>query len=166
MIANTINQMSSTTNPLVRLFDEAAGSHHVGYTIHSSYGEMVVMTNDRWRHQAGGIPMNSYLLASALNPAEYSNTDRIDRRIVLLRIVGRTEIATDRDALRAIMELFQDSPKTSDPSFRDMEPISFGMLQWSGIKCKVLGTFYLDDNHKLRFGADVEDFFAARQIGR
>lgn len=163
MISNTINQMSAATNPLVK-FVGAADSRHVGFTIHAAYGEMVVMTNDRWRQVAGGIPMNSYLLASSINPSEYGDTDPIDRRVVLLRITGRTELATDRDSLRAILEHFQDLPETTDPAFRKMEPISFGMLQWSGIKCKVLGTFYLDSDHKLRFGADVEDFFAARQM--
>ena len=55
-------------------------------------------------------------------------------------------------------------PKTTDPAFRSMEPISFAMLQWSGIKTKILGTFYMDADSKLRFGADIEDFFAARQM--
>ncbi|MET7242473.1 DUF87 domain-containing protein [Methylobacterium sp. EM32] len=164
MIQKTINLMAASSNALARLVDEKAGGRHVGFTIHSSYSEMTVMTNDRWRQEAGGIPMNSYLLATSLNTAELASADVIDKRVVLLRIVGRTEISTDRDSLRAIMEHFQDDPQTVDPAFRSMEPISFGMLQWSGIKCKVLGTFYVDDSTRLRFGADVEDFFAARQM--
>lgn len=144
MIANTINQMSAATNPLILLINEKRGNRHVGFTIHASYGEMVIMTNDRWRHEADGMPMNSYLLATSVDGENFSAADPIDKRAVLLRIVGRTEIATDRDALRAIMEHFQDHPKTTDPAFRNMEPISFAMLQWSGIKTKVLGTFYMD----------------------
>src|SRR6516165_2621890 len=136
MIATTINLMSRATNPLIVLLDEKQGCKHVGFTIHASYGEMVVMTNDRWRHEADGMPMNSYLLATAVDVDNFSTADPIDKRAVLLRIVGRTEIATDRDALHAIMEHFQDQPKTTDPAFRTMEPISFAMLQWSGIKTK------------------------------
>ncbi len=164
MIANTINLMSSATNPLILLLDERRGGKHVGFTIHASYSEIVVMTNDRWRHEADGMPMNSYLLATAVDVDNFNTADPIDKRAVLLRIVGRTEIATDRDALHAIMEHFQDQPKTTDPAFRTMEPISFAMLQWSGIKTKVLGTFYMDSDSRLRFGADIEDFFAARQM--
>jgi Helicase HerA, central domain len=164
MIAKTINQMSAATNPLILLLDEKQGNKHVGFTIHASYSEMVVMTNDRWRHEADGMPMNSYLLATSVDVDNFSSADPIDKRAVLLRIVGRTQIATDGDALRAIMEHFQDQPKTIDPAFRSMEPISFAMLQWSGIKTKVLGTFYMDSDSRLRFGADVEDFFAARQM--
>lgn len=164
MIANTINLMSAGANPLILLLDEKRGSRHVGFTIHASYGDMVVMTNDRWRHEADGMPMNSYLIATAVDIDNFSTADPIDKRAILLRIVGRTEIATDRDALHAIMEHFQDQPKTTDPAFRTMEPISFAMLQWSGIKTKVLGTFYMDSDSRLRFGADIEDFFAARQM--
>jgi hypothetical protein len=164
MIANAINQMSAVTNPLIQLLDGKRGNRHVGFTIHASYGEMVVMTNDRWRQDADGMPMNSYLLSTSVDVDNFGTAELIDKRAVLLRIVGRTEIATDRDALNAIMEHFQDQPQTVDPAFRTMEPISFAMLQWSGIKTKILGTFYMDADSRLRFGADIEDFFAARQM--
>ncbi|WP_052960623.1 ATP-binding protein [Rhodopseudomonas palustris] len=164
MIDNTVRQMAAATNPLIQLLDEKRGNRRVGFTIHSSYGEMTVMTNDRWRHHADGMPMNSYLLATSVDVESFGAADPIDKRAVLLRIVGRAEIATDRDSLRAILEHFQDQPDTDDPAFRKMEPISFAMLQWSGIKTKVLGTFYMDADSRLRFGADVEDFFAARQM--
>lgn len=164
MLQNAISQMSAATNPLSALLDAQSGSAGVGFTIHSSYEEMIVMTNDKWREGAGGIPMNSYLLAASVAADGFATAKVMDRRVVLLRIVGRTELSTDRDSLRAVMEHFQDNPDSADPGFRMNEPISFGMLQWSGIKCKVLGTFYIDDAGKFRFGADVEDFFAARHM--
>ena len=107
MISNTINQMSAATNPLIQLLDEKRGNKHVGFTIHASYGEMIVMTNDRWRQEADGMPMNSYLLATSVAVDNFGTADSIDKRAILLRIVGRAEIATDRDALHAIMEHFQ-----------------------------------------------------------
>lgn len=164
MLQNAISQMSAATNPLSALLDAQSGSAGVGFTIHSSYEEMVVMTNDKWREGAGGIPMNSYLLAASVASNGFATANAMDRRVVLLRIVGRTELSTDRDSLRAVMEHFQDNPDSADPGFRMDEPISFGMLQWSGIKCKVLGTFYVDNACKFRFGADIEDFFAARHM--
>lgn len=164
MISTTLDSISQATNPLVQLVSPQSGCKHVGYTIHASYSDMVVMTNDHWRQAAGGIPMNSYLLATSLDHETYGSSDPIDRRAVLLRIVGRNPLASDRDTLRTLMEHFQDFPDTADPALRNMEPISFGMLQWSGISCKVLGTFYLEEGLSLRFGADVEDFFAARQM--
>ncbi|MBO6538006.1 MAG: DUF87 domain-containing protein [Rhizobiaceae bacterium] len=164
MLQNTVSQMSAATNPLSVLLDTNSGSTGVGFTIHSSYDEMVVMTNDKWREGAGGIPMNSYLVAASVASDGFATAASMDRRVVLLRIVGRTELSTDRDSLRAVMEHFQDNPDSADPGFRMNEPISFGMLQWSGIKCKVLGTFYVDSSGKFRFGADVEDFFAARHM--
>lgn len=164
MLQEAINRMSAATNPLSSLLDGQSGSRGVGFSIHSSYDEMAVMTNDRWRELAGGIPMNSYLLAASAGPESFASAKPMDRRIVLLRIVGRMELATDRDSLRAVMEYFQDNPDSVDPGFRLNEPISFGMLQWSGVRTKILGTFYVDQNGGFRFGADIEDFFAARHM--
>ncbi len=164
MLDNLAVRIAANANPLSALLDDRGGSTPVGYTIHSSYDEMIVMTNDKWREKAGGIPMNSYLLASSAKPDEIVKANIIDRRILLLRVVGRAELATDRDAIRAVMEHFQDNPATTDPAFRMEEPISFSMLQWSGVRCKVLGTFYVNSSAELNFGADAEDFFAARHM--
>lgn len=164
MIESLVKTMSAGTNPLSALLDENGGSALVGHTIHTSYDSTIVMTNDKWREGAGGIPMNSYLLACSADPKDMVGAHPIDRRILLLRVVGRAELATDRDVVRAVMEHFQDNPATKDPAFRMDEPISFSMLQWSGVECKILGTFYLDGSSKLNFGADAEDFFAARHM--
>jgi hypothetical protein len=158
-----VNQMSKSTNPLLQLVAEERVKH-VGFTIHASYSEMVVMTNDIWRCAAGGVPMNGYLLATSLNAADYNSSTEIDRRVIVLRIAGRTDIATDNETVNAIIRHFQDNPDTTDPSLDKMEPLSKSLLQWSGVKSKILGTFHLDIRGQLVFGADVEDFFASRQM--
>jgi len=159
-----VDTVAKSSNPLVPLIDPDGGARHVGFTIHASYAEMTVMTNDSWRSSAGGLPMNGYLLATSLNPERIGNSAPGDKRVLVFRITGRADIATDRDTVNAIMRHFQDNPDTNDPSLENMEHISRSMLQWSGIRCKILGTFYLDNDGKLRFGADVEDFFASRQM--
>jgi hypothetical protein len=164
MLENVINRMAGSSNPLIRLVADNSQSRFVGFTIHTSYSDMTVMTNDFWREACNGLPMNSYLLATAMDPAQYASCPDIDKRIVLLRIIGRAEISTDRETLRAILEHFQNNPETRDPTLAKMEPLSKGMLQWSGIKCKVLGTFFMGSDQRMRFGADVEDFFAARHM--
>lgn len=164
MIEHAINRMSQANNPLLKLISEEAGAKFVGFTIHATYGEMIVMTNDHWREQSGGLPVNSYLLATSLDDKAYASAPEIDKRVVLLRILGRMQISTDRDTLRAVMEHFQNNPDTRRPTLEDMEPLSRSLLQWSGIQCKALGTFYLNDGGRMRFGADVEDFFAARHM--
>ncbi len=164
MTNGMLDRIAAGTNPLTALLDEKTGSSLVGHTIHTSYDTAIVMTNDRWREGAGGIPMNSYLLACSADPEKMVSANVIDKRILLLRVVGRAELATDRDMVRAIMEHFQDNPATKDPAFRMDEPVSFSMLQWSGVECKVLGTFYQDASSALNFGADAEDFFAARHM--
>lgn len=159
-----INNMSAATNPLIKLISQESGARHVGFTLHSSYTEMLVMTNDKWRSDADGLPMNGYLLATSLDPSNYTASPVLDRRAVVFRIAGRTEIATDRDTVNAIMRHFQDNPEMKDPSLETMEPLSRSLLQWSGVQCNVLGTFYLDPMNRMVFGADIEDFFASRQM--
>lgn len=163
-ITSFVNRMSEATNPLLKLVAEASGARHVGFTIHSSYAEMVVMTNDKWRSDASGLPMNGYLLATSLDPANFATAAEIDRRVVVLRIIGRTDLSTDRDTVSALMRHFQDNPDTRDPSLTGMEPLSRAILQWSGVKCKVLGTFHSSESGQMVFGADIEDFFASRQM--
>lgn len=163
-IASLVNRMSEGTNPLLQLIADTSGTRHVGFTIHSSYSEMIVMTNDKWRSDVSGIPMNGYLLATSMDPADYNSAANVDRRVVVLRIVGRTDLATDRDTVAALMRHFQDNPDTRDPSLAGMEPLSRAILQWSGVKCKVLGTFHTTSSGNMVFGADIEDFFASRQM--
>lgn len=163
-ISNLVNRMSESTNPLLQLIADASGTRHVGFTIHSSYSEMVVMTNDKWRSDVSGLPMNGYLLATSMDPSDYNSAADVDRRVVVLRIVGRTDLATDRDTMAALMRHFQDNPDTRDPSLTSMEPLSRAILQWSGVKCKVLGTFHITASGQMVFGADIEDFFASRQM--
>ena len=164
MIQDVINRMAPANNPLLQLIGEESGATFIGFTIHATYGEMIVMTNDHWRELSNGLPVNSYLLATSLDDKAFATAAEIDKRAVLLRIRGRTQISTDHDTLRAVMEHFQNNPDTRRPTLEDMEPLSRSLLQWSGIECKALGTFYLNEGARLRFGADVEDFFAARHM--
>ena len=164
MMDKVISRMAQASNPLARLVGPQTSARFVGFTLHSTYGDMIVMTNDVWRERCNGLPMNGYLLATSLDPENIPTAAEIDRRVVLLRITARCEIGTDRECQRAIMEHFQANPDTNSPTLDEMEPISRGMLQWSGINTKVLGTFYLADDTELSLGADVEDFFAARHM--
>jgi len=164
MLDKAVGRMSQASNPLARLVGPQTSARFVGFTLHSTYSDFTVMTNDVWRERCNGLPMNGYLLATSLDPEKVPAAAEIDRRVVLLRITGRSEIGTDRESQRAIMEHFQANPDTNSPTLEEMEPISRGMLQWSGIATKVLGTFYLADGTELSLGADVEDFFAARHM--
>ena len=139
MIEKTINRMSQANNPLLKLIGEESAARFVGFTIHADYGGMVVMTNDYWRELSNGLPVNSYLLATSLDPTAFASAPEIDKRAVLLRIAGRTQISTDRDTLRAVMEHFQNNPDTRRPTLEDMEPLSRSLLQWSGDRVQSVG---------------------------
>ena len=67
-------------------------STRVGAVYRIDYGEAVVLTHDRWKFEAGGIPQYSFLLATAQD----INTPQVDDDEVFL---GRRVRCTDFLAL-------------------------------------------------------------------
>lgn len=35
-------------------------------------------------------------------------------------------------------------------------------IQYAGLKCRVLGTFYIDEHQNLTFGSDIENYYGAK----
>ena len=138
----------------------------VGYVIRMNYDEVQVMTNDFWREKVNGLPQNSLLLATAFNPNEFHTSKPLDQSIVLLRIQGPTRLPQDDDNLRTIIQHQQGHDEIMRQDDRDgIEPITHSMLQFGGLACRVLGTFFLDElSGQLHLGADIEDYQAATHL--
>ncbi|MEM7515328.1 MAG: DUF87 domain-containing protein [Planctomycetota bacterium] len=165
----TIGRIAEKSSPLAKLLTVSAGTEgapnrQVGFTLRMDYSHATVMVHDHWRTAVGGIPMNSYLIATNFDPSDIAAADPIDQRVVLLRMLERTEIGTDREHLEAITQYFQANPDTSHPDLSDFEVITRNRMSWSGARCHILGTFFADEEGKLRLGTDVEDMFATRQM--
>jgi hypothetical protein len=161
--ATLFDDISRHTNALVKLTTDE-DTKEVGFTIRSTYTGMTLLTNDLWRSKAGGLPLNSYLIATSLNANEFSSANEIDKRVILLRVADRFDLPTDPDTTRTLVDFYQRNPDTDDPSLSKMETFAKAQLQWSGVRLKVLGTFYMDADNKMLFGADLEDFFSAHQM--
>lgn len=152
----------ATTSKLVELVG-GSDAIRVGMTLKVSYDKSIVLVNDRWRVDAGGLPHNSILLGAAFGPQKLATAKPIDRQVVVMRIVGRADIESDRDAVRALTEYFQEKPTAEYDGLADMERLTRAQLQWSGIECKILGTFRIN-GADLTLSSDVGDFFAARPM--
>jgi len=143
-----------------------ANSIRIGAIHRLDYHEAIVLTHDRWKHDAGGIPQFSFLLATARDVAA---TDPDDDEVLLLRVDGTAPLAMEAD-LHAVRE---ESLRTAlsgsdDPSpgvVLDMhlDPFTKNRISFTGLRCKILGTFYedlVDGTTLLEFGADVDNFYA------
>jgi hypothetical protein len=141
-------------------------STRIGAIYRIDYGEAIVLTHDRWKFEAGGIPQHSFLLATA---QDINTPQRDDDEVLLLRVEGTSPLSMEND-LHAVREESLRSALSSneDPSPSvvldvEMDPFTRNRVSFTGLRCKILGTFYEDDidgQMVLEFGADVDNFYA------
>lgn len=163
---NNVLQQVISNNPLTRLMGDfgkpdTINNTFVGYVFRLSYQECLVQTNDAFKKAVGGIPHNSFLIASGFNPASFHETPNMDKEIVLLRVLGPVDLPQDADLVRTRIEHHQrrlEAERLPGAGNDGLDPITADELQWGGIKCRVIGTFYLDKNGQLRLGSDLENF--------
>lgn len=129
----------------------------VGRPFKLSYTESSILTADAWKERSHGIPQGCFLLA-------YYDCDPDKQGLqeaILLRVLEPAELPTDRDVVSSMVEYYKDHIRTGATQQSQLDQYSRYEFSFSGVKCSVLGCFYLDDKNKLRFGADVENFFSA-----
>src|SRR5579862_4516049 len=125
----------------------------VGRPFHLDYSSAFLLVADAWKQKAQGLPQGSFLLAY------YENEEEIAESL-LLRVIAPAKLPTDGDVISSMVEYYKDNLKTSgkESQLDTFTKYEFG---FSGVQCRILGTFYKDQSGKLNFGADVENFYSA-----
>jgi hypothetical protein len=148
---------------------------YVGDVVSLSYEKAIVQVHDHFRQRVGGLPSQCFLAATRKRPesAEPSKeevqkldwTDE-DAAVILLRILGPATLPQDAESIKLRVEAARRA--TEEGKFWDQEqidPYTRKELAFSGLECRVLGTFYVDkvdDGHLvLRFGSDISNYYAA-----
>lgn len=153
-------------NKLMELLGDF-GTNHVGYVYSMHFSEALVLTNDSWKEKVAGIPHNSFLVATAFNPENpAASKSEFDREVVLLRVLAPAPLPSDADLVRTRIEHNQRRvPKDKFPidELDGYDPITQDELQYGGLKCRILGTFFLEEG-KLRLGSDLENYFASNRL--
>lgn len=160
------NQIITAESELVKLLGDYESSF-VGYLYGTKFDEVLVLTNDKFKENVNGIPLNSFLIAAGFNPKEYGNTRNINKEIILLRVLEPASLPQDNDYIRTIIEYHQRRTKKEqypDHSNDGFDPITASELQAGGLKCSILGTFYIDNNGNLRLGSDIENFMSLSNL--
>ncbi len=124
----------------------------VGRPFYFDYSTVKVLVNDKWKYLVNGVPAGAFLLCS------YDAQPNVEE-MVLVRVLGPTSLPTDSAVVASMVEFYkEDRPGEGKPT-----PDSYTRYEFSfsGLECRVLGTFYQDAAGKTQFGADVANFYSA-----
>ncbi len=124
----------------------------VGRPFHLDYEKAHVLVADKWKDDVGGLPQGSFLLAY------YENEENVEETL-LLRVLQPAPLPTDRDVISSMVEYYKEDLKTAGKQSQ-LDQYTRYEFSFSGLECRVLGTFYKKDG-KPQFGADLENFYSA-----
>src|SRR6266498_5427750 len=142
-------------------------NQYVGEVYSISYESALVQIHDHHRKQVGGIPSLSFLIATRVTNLEEKIEYALeDSSIILLRVMDAAQLPGDIEAQRIRAQSAQrvsgeieqhwDGPKTMDAQTNNL-------LSFAGITCRVIGTFFLENNGRaelvLRFGSDLSNYY-------
>lgn len=142
-------------------------TNHVGYVFGIDFQRATILTNDNWKARVAGIPHNSFLVATAINPQSPATATAFDNELVLLRVLGPARLPSDSEMVQTRIEHNQRReaherfPSSDTDGF---DPMTQSELQYAGLECRILGTFFLDDDGEIRLGSDVESYFASTRL--
>lgn len=127
----------------------------MGRPYHINYNKAHLLICDEWKHRVKGIPQGAFLLAFYDNPRHEEQVDEA----LLLRVLSPAPLPTDSTVISSMVEYYKDNLKTSGKE-SELDDFTRYEFSFSGLECRVLGTFYMSDD-KIEFGADVENFYSA-----
>lgn len=154
-----IVQEVSKNNELCKLIQI---ENFVGWVYSINYEKALIMTNDAWKEKVKGIPHNSFLIATNLNPEKYASTKDIDKEVILLRVVNSCKLPQDDDIIKTKIDNYQNQQEIqADEDSYDL--LTKNKMQFGGLECRVLGTFYIK-NGELNLGSDIENFSSSLQM--
>src|SRR5262245_48893312 len=120
---------------------------YVGEVYSLGYAEALVQIHDFHRQQVGGIPALSFLIATRVQPGRQTDVREEDASILLLRVLDKCDLPDAAEALRVRVETAKRVSGEVE-RFWDhkevMDPQTAQLLGYAGVKCRVLGTFYVN----------------------
>ena len=125
----------------------------VGRPFYIDYERLYLLVADAWKLKAKGLPQGSFLLAYYEGEPDVSEA-------LLLRVLKPCKLPTDHDVIGSMIEYYKDNLRTSGQESQ-LDSFTRYEFSFSGLECRVLGTFYKDAKGRIQFGADVENFYSA-----
>lgn len=141
------------------IFDEGRNPDlFVGRPFYLDYENAQILVSDAWKHKVKGIPQGSFLLAF------YDGEDGVEEAI-LLRALTPSKLPTDMEVVSSMIEYYKEgtniSGRAGSSSLSELDDFTRYEFSFSGLKCRVLGAFYRNQDNIIEFGADLENFYSA-----
>lgn len=147
------NTEEDKKNSVIEIFDKIKKEEYMaGRPYYLDYEKAHVLMTDKWKKKVGGVPQGTFLLAF------YEEEDQFIEAL-LLRVIRPTRLPAEDEVVGAIVDYYKDNRETSG-SKSEIDVVTKVELSYSGLECRVLGTFY-KDNGKIIFGSDVENFYSS-----
>lgn len=147
---------------------------YVGEVFSSSYETALVQIHDSHRQKVGGIPSLSFLAATRITPDKPFDFRDEDSSVLLLRVMDAAPLPNDDEATRVRVQAARQVAGPSEGHWDDasvMDHHTAGLLSFAGVRCRVIGTFYLSPSNAkddtrlfLRFGADLSNYYPNRGL--
>ncbi|RYE35839.1 MAG: DUF87 domain-containing protein, partial [Sphingobacteriales bacterium] len=155
-------------------------SEQVGDLYSINYETARVIIHDTERKKVGGIPSLCFLIATRVSPEPsneaFKNIDHRseDASFILLRVMDSAPLPQDKEAERIRVETAQRvSGETGLHWDNDgaMDAKTRALLGYAGVQCRIIGTFFLEDDPAnpagapiLKFGSDISNYYPNRGL--
>lgn len=163
--------LKEASKPLLALIGPDS---YIGEVYSLGYAEALVQIHDYHRQKVGGIPALSFLIATRIKPGEVVDVRREDSAVILLRVLDHANLPNAEEALRVRVETAQRVSGEMEKNWDDrdvMDPRTHNLLSYAGVKCRVLGTYFVDNlgddqnpHFCLTFGSDISNYYPNRGL--
>jgi hypothetical protein len=151
-------------------------NEYVGELYSINYETARIIIHDNERKKVGGIPSLSFLVATRVDPTNASDLDfkSEDVSFILLRVMDSVPLPQDKEAERIRVETAQRVSGETERHWDSdgaMDTKTRVLLGYAGVQCRIIGTFYLEENavnSKARlawkFGSDISNYYPNRGL--
>jgi hypothetical protein len=147
---------------------------YVGEVVSLGYNDAILQIHDFHRQQVGGIPALCFLLASRINPQATPDPRAEDTSVILLRVMDHADLPNAEEAKRVRVENAQRVSGEVGVNWDEravMDATTHHLLSFAGVRCRVIGTFYMADlggepssDWRLCFGSDISNYYPNRGL--
>ncbi|WP_336524435.1 ATP-binding protein [Helicobacter japonicus] len=139
----------------INFFEEIKKEENFAGSLYDlDYEEAKILVNDFDKNSVKGLPHGCLLVAIYNNELRQNQTEAI-----LLRVIGVCEIPQKKEIIQSMTDSYIS--KKENRANTDPDIYTKYFYQFSGLSCRVLGTFFLNKDKKLIFGTDIENFLGA-----
>lgn len=124
----------------------------VGRPFYLDFEALRILSNDKWKNQVRGVPAGAFLLC-------FYEGEPDTEEAILVRVLGPTKLPTDDDVVAAMVDYYKESLPTQSEG-QKLDSYTRAEFQFSGLQCRVIGTFYKDDAGSIRFAGDIDNFYS------